>query len=107
MLRRCEDCRKMDKTVDIRQSDYMLCDKCQAVRQEDEQKKKDKQTKTTSGQFTVVNSPNVKAKDADAPITSPAQKCNGPCSTKDGEVTCCCFISLLFARGNFILFAQI
>ena len=92
MLKRCEDCRKMDKTVTIRQSDYNLCDKCEAVRQEDAQKRKESQAKTTSGQFTVVNSPNVKAREPDAPIPAPVQQCNGPCSTKDGEATCCCFI---------------
>ena len=83
----------------IRQSDYNLCDKCEAVRQEDAQKRKENQAKTTSGQFTVVNSPNVKTREPDAPIPAPVQQCNGPCSTKDGEATCCCFIlgPLLFS----------
>ena len=89
MLQRCEDCRKMDKTMTIRQNDYKLCDIFEAVRQEDAQKRKENQAKTTSGQLTVVNSPNVKTREPDAPIPAPAQQCNGPCSTKDGEATCC------------------
>ena len=82
----------MDKTVTIRQSAYNLCDKCEAIRQEDAQKRKENQAKTISGQFTVVNCPNVKTREPDAPIPAPVQQCNSPCSTKDGEAICCCFI---------------
>ena len=78
--------RKREKKLkQILQSDYNLCDK------------------TTSGQFTVVNSPNVKAREPDALIPAPAQQCNGPGSTKMVKQ----HVVVLFARGNFISFAQI
>ncbi len=32
----CHDCKKAHKTVQIRQSDYMLCDNCEAARQRGE-----------------------------------------------------------------------
>ena len=54
MVKRCHDCRKADKSVDIRQCDYNLCDKCENKRKEDDRLRKEKEkpknvtTKTTS-----------------------------------------------------------
>ena len=67
MLKRCEDCRKLDKSVDIRQSDYMLCDKCENKRK---QGSKTKQTKSVSEQKIEANPPAVRKKELSAPTSS-------------------------------------
>ena len=67
MVKRCHDCRKADKSVDIRQCDYNLCDKCENKRKEDDRLRKEKReteektTKTTS-------TPAVKKKEHATPV---------------------------------------
>lgn len=72
-MKHCEDCGKLKACVSIRQSDLLLCDSCQRQRE--------------------INPPppgtlpQSKRTKKEAPKT-----CCGPCSIKDGETTCICFI---------------
>ncbi len=105
--RSCEDCHKSHKSVDIRQSDLLLCDNCETVRQHDQLIRK---KQTSSGPWSVTptrpvtktpTGSNIPSSDTvpkqTTNVASPDQTaqdlCPGlSCSTRAGDTTVSCFI---------------
>ncbi len=92
----CEDCHKSLKSVVIRQSDLLLCDNCEAVRQN---AAKNRSKKTSSGPWSVTKTPTrIITPESDTVLKQtkpppPAKPvCPGLCSIRAGETTVTCFI---------------
>ncbi len=109
-VKSCEDCHKSHKSVDIRQSDLLLCDKCENIRQNAVHAKK---AQTSSGTWSVtptrsntktptninaplcttVKKPANTTEGVPTPVPSGPQLCPGLfCTIKDNETTIACFI---------------
>ena len=67
MVKRCHDCRKADKSIEIRQSDYMLCDKCENKRKEDDRLRKEKE-KPKNVPAKTTSTPAVRNKERVTPV---------------------------------------
>ena len=99
----CHDCHTSKKSVTIRQSDFLLCDDCENVRQ-GVAKNQVQNKKTTSGTWAVAKTP-IRNNPKDAPKESDeisdtetahpdaAGLCkDSVCVTTPHDITCCCFI---------------
>ena len=114
----CHDCGisdKTDKSISMRQCDWLLCNTCQASRATGVIRKRGsyirgataktpiKTTsatdakKTTSGQWQVAETPPPPPppsnRNSNSNTPSMSVPCNStPCVIKEGDITCCCFI---------------
>ena len=67
MVKRCHDCLKADKSVDIRQCDYNLCDKCENKRKEDDRLRTEKE-KPKNVTAKTTSTPAVRKKEHATPV---------------------------------------